>query len=296
MNRAGIFLMTKKGLQVLESIIDKGFSSNIGFVVGASDKNVQNDYYHEIGELCSKNGIPYFDKDETSYKKLNVSYLIAISWRWIISEQKAIPLIVLHDSLLPKYRGFAPLVNSLINGEREIGVSALFASSEYDKGPIIARSKCTVEYPIKIAKAIDLITECYIELVQDLVRKIKDNVEIIADSQNEELATYSLWRDEEDYHIDWEKDSSEIKRFIDSVGYPYKGASAFVKNRKVRIFDAQTQDDVSIVNRNPGKVIFVDHGKPIIVCGRGLLRIEDGQFDDTLEPLIPLKNFRTKFI
>ncbi|MEZ4809846.1 MAG: formyltransferase family protein [Allomuricauda sp.] len=288
--------MAKKGFQVLESIIDKGFLSNIGFVVGARDKNVQKDYNEEIRELCHKNDVPYFDKGDTAYNGLRVAYIIAISWRWLISEQKSKPLIVLHDSLLPKYRGFAPLVNSLVNGEREIGVSALFASSEYDKGPIIGQSKCAIEYPIKIVDAIDLITKCYIELILDLFKKINDNAEITAVSQNEESATYSLWRDEDDYRIDWANDSNEIKRFIDSVGYPYMGASTFIKNRKVRILDAQTQEDVTVENRNPGKVIFVDQGKPVIVCGRGLLKIEDGHFDDTLEPLLPLQNFRTKFI
>jgi methionyl-tRNA formyltransferase len=50
---------------------------------------------------------------------------IAISWRWML---KVSNLIVIHDSLLPKYRGFSPLVNMLINGEDTLGVTVLFAT------------------------------------------------------------------------------------------------------------------------------------------------------------------------
>jgi methionyl-tRNA formyltransferase len=54
----------------------------------------------------------------------------------------------MHDSLLPKYRGFAPLPNALINGEREVGVTALFASEEYDMGDIVCQRRLAVEYPM----------------------------------------------------------------------------------------------------------------------------------------------------
>ena len=49
---------------------------------------------------------------------------------------------------MPKYRGFAPLVNSLVNGEKIIGVTALFASEEYDNGDIIMQSSVDITYPI----------------------------------------------------------------------------------------------------------------------------------------------------
>lgn len=287
--------MTKKGFLVLKSLLKSNYAPNLAFVVGALDKNVRKDYNTEIRELCTANGIAYYDKHEPGYMDIQVEYFLAISWRWLIKTKNSTSLIVLHDSLLPRYRGFSPLVNCLINGEREIGVTALFAEKEYDKGPIIGQSKINVEYPIKIATAIDLISNCYVDLVLDIFSKINSNTIISAEPQDESLATYSLWRDDEDYKIDWSKSSNEIRRFIDAVGNPFLGASTFVGERKVRIFESIEIPDITVENRSPGKVVFMEKGKPVVVCGEGLLMITDAIFDDTQEPLIPLKMFRIKF-
>lgn len=287
--------MTKKGFLVLKNLLKSNYAPHLAFVVGALDRNVRNDYNAEIQELCTEYGIPYYDKHESGYKDVQVEYFLAISWRWLIKTANSTSLIVLHDSLLPRYRGFSPLVNCLINGEKEIGVTALFAEKEYDKGPIIGQSKINVEYPIKIATAIDLISNCYVDLVLDIFSKINSNTIISAEPQDESLATYSLWRDEEDYKIDWSKSSKEIVRFIDAVGNPYLGASTFVGKRKVRIFKSIEIPDIIIENRSPGKVIFMQEGNPVVVCGEGLLKIEHAIFDDDHEPLLPLKTFRIKF-
>jgi len=91
--------------------------------------------------------------------------------------------------------------------------------------------------------------------------------------QNETEVTYWLWRDEEDYRIDWSSDAAQIQRFIDSVGNPYKGASAFMGEHTVRILDAVVEPDIQIEVRQSGKIVFMREGSPIVVCGRGLLRV-----------------------
>ena len=79
-----------------------------------------------------------------------LGFKFAIGWKWIIDNTSQ--LIVLHDSLLPKYRGFSPLVNSLINGDTLTGVTALFASSEYDKGEIIEQAQIGLDKNSTITK------------------------------------------------------------------------------------------------------------------------------------------------
>ena len=113
--------------------------------------------------------------------------------------------------------------------------------------------------------------------------------------QDESEATYSLWLDESDYQIDWNWDSSHIRRFIDATGYPYKGAFTYISGSKVRVFTAEEEDDVEIENRIPGKVIFCRNGEPTIVCGTGLLKLKNAVFEDTMEDVLPLHKFRTRF-
>ena len=106
-------------------------------------------------------------------------------------------LIVLHDSLLPKYRGFAPLPTALINAEPYVGVTALFAkekSDEYDRGDILGQRKLAVTYPARIQTVISAISGAYADLVIDIWRRIHAGVKLTGTPQNEAEATYSLWR------------------------------------------------------------------------------------------------------
>jgi methionyl-tRNA formyltransferase len=112
-------------------------------------------------------------------------------------------LIVLHDSLIPRYRGYAPLVSALVNGEREVGVTALLGAPEIDHGDVIAQKSLAVCYPAKINDVIDRIAKLYSEIVLELVAQLKATGSVTATPQDHTRATYSLWRDEEDYNMDW---------------------------------------------------------------------------------------------
>lgn len=290
--RITLYLMTQKGFEVLNALIDRKLQSVISEIVVGRDKNIDNDFANEIISLCKQKNIKHFERSD-DYQVLS-DYSIAISWRWLIPDNKS-KLIVLHDSLLPKYRGFAPLVNMLINKEKEIGVSAIFASEEYDKGDIIAQSSTKINYPITISDAIDLISQNYVELVIKIFVALDKGDKIIAVQQNENFATYSLWRDEEDYIINWQKDSDEILNFINAVSNPYKGAATFINGlQKVRILEVELESDVRIENRDVGKVIFIKNKFPVIVCGSGLVRLLKVIDDKTYEDLLPLKNFRIR--
>ena len=288
MKSVGFYLMNKKGLKTIYKIIDLKKDYLIKYVVCSRDSNVINDYYEDIKALCKLNNILFLDRKEEFFFK--VDYKIAIGWRWIIKNSEN--LIVFHDSILPGYRGFSPLVNCLINEEKEIGVTALFASDDYDRGEIIEQKKINIEYPITIKKAIDLIGNVYEDLAISILEKIEKHT-LSSIVQDESKASYSLWRDTEDYFINWNWSSYKIKRFIDAVGFPYNGAKTIINNIEHRILEAEIIDDVEIINRDVGKVIFVKDEKPVVVCGRGLLKILSMQNQENKN--VKIKKFRTRF-
>src|SRR5713101_10052442 len=118
-----LFVMTAKGLAVINNVISSR-KEIVHAVVGAKDDAVKDDSYEEIRTAVTTHGIPHFNRREFDVDIIERQGLlgIAISWRWLIGSRN---LIVLHDSLLPKYRGFNPLVSALINGETKIGVTAI---------------------------------------------------------------------------------------------------------------------------------------------------------------------------
>jgi methionyl-tRNA formyltransferase len=289
--RIVLFTMNQKGLEVLKAIVRELGPSSIAAVVGAPDPNVRQDFYEQIRTASLENKIPFLDR--ASAREIAPSFAFAVGWKWII---RGFPdLIVFHDSLLPRYRGFAPLPTALICGEKEVGVTALFASEEYDRGDIIAQKALRVEYPVKVQQVIDQIIPAYTELAVEIARTILSGSPVARHRQDECAATYSLWRDEDDYRIDWSLDAIAIQRFVDALGYPYKGASAELDGARVRILDVVPEPDVKFELRVPGKVAFIRDQLPTVVCGAGLLRLLDVRNDAGTESLLPLRRFRSRF-
>jgi methionyl-tRNA formyltransferase len=288
MNSIALFIMGKKGLDCLKAIQTNSYNI-IKEVIYATDNSIEEDYSNEIVAFCETHQLKYIHRNFLNEKNLNkVDYFLAISWRWIINCDSN-KLIVLHDSLLPKYRGFNPLVSALINGDEEIGVTAIFANKEFDKGDIIDFESVSITYPMKVELAIEKISICY----QKLVLNIIDKVELSSKKQNEKEASYSLWRDEEDYFINWSLGAKTIERTINATGFPYSGARTNMENQIIIIEDARAVDDIEIVNRINGKFIFIENNCPVVVCGSGLLKIEKAYYLENKES-VDFKKFRTR--
>jgi methionyl-tRNA formyltransferase len=292
MKTFGFYVLGFKGYESLKAFFSEIGTEYVAFVVSARDKNIDEDCFELIRNLCSDHGVAFRDRSERSDETAGIKF--AIGWRWIISDSE--DLVVFHDSLLPKYRGFAPLVNSLINGENEVGVTALKAASEYDSGDIVGQKRISIEYPVKIFKVIEDVSILYAELLVEVSRKFISGDRLVCYEQNTSRATYSLWRDELDYKVSWYRNSKYISRFIDAVGYPYKGAEATVKGEKIHILDCEVVDDVEVEDRSAhvGKVIFMNAGLPTVICGEGLLQLNNF-VDQSGHSLVGKISFRSRF-
>lgn len=291
MKKLTLFLMTKKGYQLLVETIDQ-FRHLFEVAVIGSDAAIEDDYHDQIVALCEEHGIPW--RNRTPDFQIETDFAMAISWRWLI-DFPSDRLIVFHDSLLPRYRGFNPLVSCLINGEQQIGVTALLGAERYDSGAILAQSSTNIEYPCTIAKAIDTIASNYRDVAVSVLEKIANGRSLVGEPQDDTKASFSLWRDEEDYRIPWDQPASWIARFIDAVGVPYKGAQTLVNGKPARIVAARCLPDVRIENRQPGKVVWIDDCYPVVVCTVGLLRVTELIDEQSRESLLPLQRFRTRF-
>lgn len=278
---------------MLKSICDNGYSNIIGKVIGARDPGTLEDCYDEIKAYCGQYNIPFFDRSSLNDSD-GQNYRFMIGWKWLVTSTNN--TFVFHDSLLPAYRGFSPLVNALIQGEKEIGATVFMASGEYDTGPIVYQLKFSVQHPARINEVLDKMCKLYSELSLSLINNITKEVALPLENQEEKQASYSLWRDEEDYEIDWNRDSEYILRMIYALSYPFKGAFTLLNNDRIIIKDAELVKDIQLVTRDVGKVVFMHDDKcPVVVCGTGLLKIKEAYYaaDDT--SILPLKKFRSRF-
>lgn len=275
-----IFCLTGiKGKAVLLFLIkNKNIEKERIVVFSYQDPNTKERTFDEIAEMC-RGIIEFHDYSReksllTAMSNTESNLIFAIGWQFII-RSTAIQderLIVFHDSLLPKYRGFNPLVTALVNGDREIGVTAIIANEQVDAGDIIGQKSIDINYPIKIQKAIEMMSALYVDLLNEIFTRLSSGT-IVKIKQNEKNASFSIWRDEQDYFIDWSNSADSISRFVDATGDPYKGARTRIDNAVLVINDSTLLPDQDIVNRTPGKLINIGENYADVICGTGMLRI-----------------------
>ncbi len=283
--------MSERGLTVLRALIDTIGADAIAAVVTQEDPGVKRDFGCEIVSTADSVGIRILRRSEPLPPH---SFSVAAGWRFMIHNEPR--LVVLHDSLLPQYRGFAPLVSALINGEPDIGVTALWASEQYDSGPIIEQLAVPVTYPLAIQEAIEAVIPLYRRLAVAVTRRLLAGDHVSGSEQDESRATYSIWRDEEDYLIDWSRHAAYVARFIDAVGPPYNGACSYIARRKVRILRAEIERAEYVFElRHPGKVFSISDGIPTVICGDGLIRLLALSDAATGDSLLPWTRLRARF-
>lgn len=259
----GLYLMNEKGLAVLEAAIFD--QVEIAHVTTAAAEGMLDDSHEEIARLAKAHKIPTFLHAHPP--AFTGTHSLAAGWRWMLDVPN---LVVLHDSLLPRYRGFSPLITALVNGEPQVGVTAFLAEAEPDTGPIIAQASLPVVYPTRMREVLDRLTPLYADIASDVLNELP-NLRYYA--QDHAKATWSLWRDEDDYRIDWSQDDRRIQRLVDAASDPFPGAWTTAGDRVYHIDRAEIVPDRRIEDRVPGKVAYLEGGLPIVVCGRGLLRV-----------------------
>jgi len=267
MKKIGLFVNGHKGFSVLEAIKD---NLDISFVVVSNKEEEE------------KFGVKLLDRmDVTPDLFESVDFVFCLGWTFLIHNPPD-NMIVLHDSPLPKYRGFCPTVAALINAEKEIGVTAFRAIEEIDAGPVCAQKTKKVVYPIKVKEAYSKLINLYCEVIEEVI-----NAEgLTFTEQRHAEATYCLWRDRLDYNINWSDSNFNIRNFVDAVGEPYDGAATTYDGSEITIDDVELVTiDLKFVDRQPGKIWSIKNNKPEIVCGEGMLRILSARHRDSGFPV-----------
>lgn len=268
--RIGLYLMTAKSVPVLKAALASNLE--ISHVTTAPATGMLGSSHALIAQLAKAAGIPTFTRAHPpGYEG---EYSLASGWRWLLPADN---LIVLHDSLLPRFRGFAPLITALVNGEREIGVTAFLAEEggAFDAGPIISQQSIPVSYPTTVGDVLERLAPLYGSLAEGIFRTLAAGQPLRYTRQAESLATYSIWRDRRDFRIDWRDHAFAIERLVGAAGPPFEGAWTWEEheNREVIVKQAEVVNDLRFEDRHPGKVCRIDPDGPVVICGSGLLKL-----------------------
>jgi len=266
--RVTICAVGLKGAVFVEDLLAKGLRPQTIFSYEQPDDQAAGfSRIRKLAEVCRADFVsdkrPVLPADELTF---------FVGWQFLVASPSRYA-VVFHDSLLPRYRGFAPTVCALINGEPEIGVTALVPNAGIDEGDIIAQKAVAISHPIRIEQALSLQARLMAELAFDIHRAWLAG-DFSAHPQDHKRATYSVWRDREDHIIDWSWSAEKILRFIHAVGLPYAGALTRLGGDEVVVDEATVVADLHFEQRHCGKIWQLDASRPVVVCGSGLLRLD----------------------
>ncbi|OGC23969.1 methionyl-tRNA formyltransferase [candidate division WOR-1 bacterium RIFOXYC2_FULL_37_10] len=238
-----------------------------------------------VKELAIQNKIPVETpekiKDETFIKKiksLNPDLIIVAAYGKILPKQILdIPkygAINIHASLLPKYRGAAPIQHALLNGEKETGITIMQLDEGLDTGDIILQEKLEIEPKDTSAILLDKLFAKGASLLLEAIKQIKNGTAKMI-PQNDLKATYAKLITKEMGKINWAKPAEEINNQIRALT-PWPSAYTFLDKKMLKIFEAAVVPLSEV--RKPGEVIETKD-QLIVACGKDSLSIIDVQLE-----------------
>jgi methionyl-tRNA formyltransferase len=292
-------LATEKGHQALQECVRQRPHRQF-YICTFKELHVMESYDQRILETAAAAGIPAvswgeFRPDPVAFLAARrIRAILCIGWRYLVPAPAVRHLngevIIAHDSLLPRLRGFAPLPTALITGEARTGVTFLRAGPGVDDGDVLWQGSVAIEPGDTIARLIERVAPLYREGVRRyLAGELRE-----ARAQDESQATYSIWRDEIDYRIDWSESAERVERTVRALGPPYLGARSRLGTPDVVIHQARVERDLTFAIRQPGKIWALDdQGRPTVVCGSGLLKVLAASTGG--ESILPVKSLRQRF-
>ena len=171
--------------------------------------------------------------------------------------------INVHGSLLPKYRGAAPIQWAVLNGDKTTGVSVQYMAAAMDAGDVIASRETEIGEFETSGELFDRLKTLGAELLVETVRKIASG-DVVRIPQNEADATYTKMLHKEMCPIDWNKSPREIVKHICGLD-PWPVATAELGGVSFRVFGAEYTDTKTALA--PGKIVSAGKAGIEVACG-----------------------------
>lgn len=284
--KAVVFAYHNIGCAAIRSLLETGVK--IAAVFTHVDDSNENVFFESVAKLAASNGIPVFAPEDVNHplwiekiRKMQPDTLFSFYYRHMLS-QELLDIAPkggfnLHGSLLPTYRGRAPINWVLVNGETETGLTLHTMTTKPDAGDIVAQAKLAITDTDTAATLHARMTELTSDLLVAIVPNIVAGQHTLT-PQDSTKATYFGRRIPSDGEIKWANDSRTIFNLIRAVTQPFPGAFSFLGERKITIWSAEPSN--KYYNVTPGSIV---NTQPLtIACAQGSLIIHAGEAENGL--------------
>ncbi|MET8007324.1 methionyl-tRNA formyltransferase [Nonomuraea glycinis] len=263
------------GHRTLQALLDSEHEVVLVVTHPQSDHAYERIWSDSVAELAQAHDVPVLLRDRPDDEELmsrlkdaDPDLIVANNWRtWIPPRIFRLPrhgTLNVHDSLLPAYAGFSPLIWALINGEHEVGVTAHMMDEDLDAGDIV------VQRAVPVGPE-DTATDLFHRTVDLIGPIVAEALDLIASGrtdwtpQDRSKASFFHKRSIEDGDIDWTWPAEDIARLVRAQSDPYPNAFTHYKGRRVRVLKASVSQ--GIYGGTPGRVFIREGDGVVIVAG-----------------------------
>lgn len=239
-----------------------------------------------VKEVALENDIPVFQpvslKKEPEYveklKEIKPDFIIVVAFGQILSEEVLnIPkyaCINVHASLLPKYRGSAPIIWSVVNGEKKSGVTTMLMAKGIDTGDMLLKCETDIDPDMTAGELHDILAEKGAGLLLNTIEGFKDG-KIKPEKQNDEEASYISVISKDLGEINWNNNAESIHNLIRGFN-PWPSAYTHYEDKVMKIHEAKVIDNT--FKGNPGLITGISKEGITVETGEGKLLITLVQF------------------
>lgn len=284
--KAVVFAYHDMGCTGTQALLDAGY--DIAAIFTHPDTTGENTFFGSVARIAAEHGIPVYAPDDVNHplwveriRALAPDMIFSFYYRNLLCDEilglAANGAFNLHGSLLPAYRGRAPLNWVLVNGETETGVTLHRMVRRADAGAIVAQQKVAIDADDTALQLHHKLNATAQTLLRDVLPTILNGT-FSETAQDESKASCFGRRTPEDGRLDWSKPARQLHNLVRAVTDPWPGAYSFAGVSKFIVWKSRVRDDIPAAR--PGTVVSVS---PLIVsCGEQALEIVTGQTDNGL--------------
>jgi len=258
------------------------------FQISYSATPVVNARYADVSAWCAGHGTAFASytapADITRFgRETGATLALLAGWYHMVPADVraffARGCIGVHASLLPRYRGGAPLNWALLNGDAEAGVSLFELTDGVDDGALYDQRRFAIEPDDYIGDLVRKAEEATLAMVSDALPAVVAGT--CRPRPQQGTATYALQRQPSDAAIDWRHSAHDIARLVRSASRPYPGARTALDGAPLTVWRARAALNAPQVFGVPGQIARIDVlPSPAVVTGDGLLLIEEVEGPD----------------
>ena len=184
--------------------------------------------------------------------------------------------INVHASLLPKYRGAAPIQRCILNGDAKTGITAMMTDAGMDTGDILLKREIEVPVDMTAGELHDGLMHLGADVISETLKKLSSGT-LVREKQDNSAATHAPMLKKEESIVNWNEDSYSIHNKVRAFD-PWPGCFTQYKGKRMRITGSSFTRDMS--SFDPGTLISIDRKCLGVACGTGVLLISGVQFEN----------------